>query len=126
MIRRFRIRFDPVWRWVFGLLFLSPSQCYLELTDDEVEVRFSWAFRARFPRRAVASAEACRKRVLSLGVHGLFGRWLVNGSSQGLVTLRLEPTQRARMMGLPISLRELMVSVEEPDALLGVLSASRR
>lgn len=117
MTRRFPIRFDPIWKTFFTLLFLSPSQSYLEIREDEVEVRMAWAFRARFPRGAVTQVEASPRRVLSIGVHGMFGRWLVNGSSGGLAILTLEPVQRGRVLGFPVQLRELTVSVEDPEAL---------
>ncbi len=49
------------------------------------------------------------------------GRYLVNGSARGLVQIELTPPQRARMLGMPIELRELSVSVAEPHALVAAL-----
>jgi hypothetical protein len=55
----------------------------------------------------------------SWGAHGWRGRWLVNGSSKGIVQLDLEPRQRAWLLGIwPISLRELYVSLTDPDGFL--------
>ncbi len=48
------------------------------------------------------------------GVHGWRGRWLVNGSSHGIVVLGIDPPARARTLGLPVRLRELAVSLEDP------------
>jgi hypothetical protein len=45
----------------------------------------------------------------------------VNGSGQGIVTLELNPRQRAYVMGFPVRLRRLMVSVGEPAALAQAL-----
>ena len=56
-------------------------------------------------------------------MHGWNGRWLVNGSSHGIVRIDLDPAQRAWVVGLPVSLRTLRVSVEDPDALIAALRA---
>jgi hypothetical protein len=100
---------------------LPPSSSYLEVTADEVQVRMSWAFRARFPVAAVARTSLLDSRPSSRGVHGWAGRWLVNGSAKGIVVIDLSPTQRARVAGFPVRLRQLAVSVEEPAALREML-----
>jgi hypothetical protein len=46
-------------------------------------------------------------------VHGFRGRWLVNGSGRGILSIQLTPAQRAYVMGVPIRLRELLVSVTD-------------
>ena len=69
------------------------------------------------PRDAVASVQPLGSPVLSIGVHGMCGRWLVNGSHRGIAVLRLAPEQRARVLGFPVHLRELMLSVDDPEAL---------
>jgi hypothetical protein len=119
---RFPIRFD---RWYAGLssvLLLPPRDAYVDV-GDEIVVRMGWAFRASFPRAFVVRASLHPGTVISPGVHGLSGRWLVNGSSGGLVSLELAPEQRGRVMGVPVKLRELMVSVEQPEVLLDYLNA---
>ena len=75
--------------------------------------------------RPVADVMGDRRRVVSRGVHGWRGRWLVNGAGVGLVRLRLDPEQRARTLGLPVRLRELIVNVAEPDALIAALATIR-
>jgi hypothetical protein len=74
-----------------------------------------------FPRSAVVSVSELDARPLSRGVHGFGGRWLVNGSGRGLVSIQLSPPGRAYLMGFPLRLQELMVSVAEPDALVAAL-----
>jgi len=54
-------------------------------------------------------------------VHGFGGRWLVNGSGRGILSIRLNPGQRAYVMGVPVRLRELLVSVAECPALAAAL-----
>lgn len=101
--------------------FLPPSSAYVEVDGDEVHVRMGWAFRARFPRAAVASAAAASARPLSRGVHGFWGQWLVNGSGHGLLTLELTPAQRGYVLGFPVRLRRLVVSVDDPAGLAAAL-----
>jgi hypothetical protein len=42
----------------------------------------------------------------------------VNGSSKDIVELTIEPPARAYVMGVPITLRTLDVSVTDPQALI--------
>jgi hypothetical protein len=63
-------------------------------------------------------------RPISRGVHGIAGRWLVNGSGQGLLTIDLMPNQRAYVIGFPVRLRRLLVSVADPVALVEALRTS--
>ncbi len=119
--QRFPIQFDPWYAVLSSALFLPPSSSYVEVDGEEVRVRMGWAFRARFPKAAVAVAAEMHKQPLSRGVHGLAGRWLVNGSGQGILSIDLIPPQRGYVMGFPVRLRQLMVSVAEPTALAAAL-----
>ena len=120
-VARFPISFDR-WYGVFSsFLGLPPSTAYVELDGAQVEVRMGWAFRSRFPRSAVSSTSTLDIRPLSRGVHGFGGRWLVNGSGRGILSIRVNPGQRAYVMGVPVRLRELLVSVTESPVLAAVL-----
>jgi hypothetical protein len=99
--QRFPIRFDEWYGILSSALFLPPSSSYVEVDSDQVRVRMGWAFRCRFPRAAVASAAETHKSPLSRGVHGFAGRWLVNGSGQGILTVDLTPGQRGYVIGFP-------------------------
>lgn len=83
-----------------------------------------WAFRSHFLKTSVASAIETNKRPLSRGVHGFAGRWLVNGSGQGILAINLIPAQRGYVMGFPVRLKQLMVSIMEPAALAAELQSS--
>lgn len=119
--QRFPIRFDEWYGVLSRLLFLSPADSYVEVDSRQVRVRMSWAFRACFPRAAVASTKETNEQPFSRGVHGFAGRWLVNGSGQGILTIDLIPNQRGYVMGFPVRLQQLMVSVWEPEALAAAL-----
>jgi hypothetical protein len=118
---RFPIRFDAAYRLLSMALLLAPSDSFVEVEGDEVRVRMAWGFRARFPRSSVVSVTESQKRPLSRGVHGFAGRWLVNGSGQGIVSITLEPRQRGYVVGFPVRLRNLLVSVEDPAGLMAAL-----
>jgi hypothetical protein len=119
---RFPISFNPWYRVLSSVLGLPPSSAYVQVTGEEVEVRMGWAFRSRFRRSEVASASPLDIRPLSRGVHGFGGTWLVNGAGQGILRIELGPPQRAYVMGIPIRLRELLVSVDEVPALAAALT----
>ncbi len=120
--KRFPLRFDPWYRLLSTVVFLPPSGAYVEVDNDRVEVRMSWGFRASFAVAAVTNTSLFGRKPMSRGVHGWNGRWLVNGSGEGIVVLLLSPDQRAWVMGFPVRLRELMVSVEDPVGLQALLA----
>jgi hypothetical protein len=119
--QRIPILFDRWYAVLSTALGLFPSSSYLQVTSDVVHVRMGWAFRAAFPKGAIASTEIASQSVMSRGVHGFAGRWLVNGSGQGLVIINVNPVQRCHVLGLPLRLKQLIVSVAEPGALVSLL-----
>lgn len=123
---RFPIRFEPWYALLSSALLLRPSESYVDVTDGDVSARMGWAFSARFPRASVIAIKRLETKPLSRGVHGLAGRWLVNGSGSGVVVLELSPTAEARVLGFPVRLDQLLVSVEDPDALIDRVRLARR
>jgi hypothetical protein len=126
--RRFPIRFSSVNGILFRGLLISPANASVELADDTIHVGMGWAFSARIPRRLVAKAGLGRPPALRLtaGAHGWGGRWLVNGSADGIVTMDLSERARAFVSGFPIRLKELSVSLEDPEGFLSALGAPPR
>ena len=121
---RYRIRFSSANRVFLGLLGMGPSVSDVHVDAERVRARMGWAFAADLPRTAIrAAAPEPRMPFPGWGVHGWRGRWLVNGSSRGLVRIDVEPPQPARVVGVRVMVRELHVSVEEPDALAAALAA---
>jgi hypothetical protein len=103
------------------LLCLTPRRSYLELAADRVRVRMGWGFRADIPRPSLRAPRRV-PNAISIGVHGRRGRWLVNGAAGPLVAVAIDPPAPARVLGVPIRLRELIVSVPDPDAVIAELS----
>jgi hypothetical protein len=120
---RFAIKFDPLYAGLSSFLLLFPSSSYVDISGAEVSVRMGWAFRATFERSRVAKTAPLGTRIpLTRGVHGWAGRWLVNGSGDGILVVDLEPAARAYVLGIPVSLRQLLVSVDDPSALAAALA----
>jgi hypothetical protein len=112
MKTRIPIRYSKPWSWLLPLLGLPRNFSYLEIDGDTIRVRMSWAFRARFTRGDISTVGKHRP-VVSIGAHGFRGRWLVNGAHRPIATVKLALPGRARVLGFPVRLRELLVSVDD-------------
>jgi hypothetical protein len=121
MTDRFEMSFNGFNRVLFGILGIGPKRTRIELDDESLLVRLSYGFSARVPRSAITGTERYTGRVGGWGAHGWRGVWLVNGSSKGIVRVSIDPVQRAAVIGFPVKLRELLVSVTEPDAFMAAL-----
>jgi len=122
LMARFQVAYSRPMSLLLGALGLGARGAWVEVEGAAVEARLGWAFRARFPHSSVKPATRSDQRVISRGVHGRNGRWLVNGAATGLVRIDLVPQQEARVLGSRVALSTLLVSMEDPDALLAALS----
>jgi hypothetical protein len=113
---RIPIRYSNPWRWILPVLLLPARFAYIRVDGDTVRVRMAWAFRAKFAKSSVQSVGEHRP-VLSIGAHGWRGRWLVNGAHRPIASIQLSPPGRALVLGVPVVLHELLVSVEDRDVL---------
>jgi hypothetical protein len=120
-------RFDIVHRGPYrGLATaLGARSAAIEVGAERILVTYGPWFRADVPRDSVAGAVRDDGRTISRGVHGWGGRWLVNGAGVDLVRISFEPEQRAHTIGIRVRLRELIVNVADPDALMTALGATR-
>jgi hypothetical protein len=118
---RFAIAYTRPMRLLLTALGMGPGVSGVLVDADVVEVRMGWAFRARIPLASVHDLRRPHLPVLSRGVHGWAGRWLVNGSSRGVLRMTVEPPADARVCGVPVRLTELAISLENPDGLLAAL-----
>lgn len=114
---KFFIRYSGVNGVLLRLMGLGRRYAYLEVDSDVVRVRMGWAFQGSFHVRSVVGIGHV-KRVWSWGAHGWRGRWIVNGSGRDLLTIQLDPPERGRVTGIPVKLRELLVSLEDEKGFL--------
>jgi hypothetical protein len=101
----------------------ASSNPTVELTADTLTVRLGLSWRAEIPRSSIRTAAHDPVKKISIGAHGWGGRWLVNTTGTNLVVLTIDPPAGGRCLGVPISVKELRVSLADPDAFLAELGA---
>jgi hypothetical protein len=100
---------------------VTPARSYLDLRPDVVCVRMGWGFSADIPRASIRSVRRVERAAWSMGAHGWRGRWLVTGARGPIVAIEIDPPVHAHTILIPSGLRELQVSVVDPDALIAAL-----
>ncbi len=119
--REFRIAYARGLRQLLGVMGCGPGLSGVLVTDESVRVWMGWAFRVTIPRHAISVVETEERSVLSVGVHGWRGTWLVNGSRRDLVRIELGAGVHARVIGQQAALTTLVVSVEERDEFIRLI-----
>jgi hypothetical protein len=122
MGKRFELRYG-VFRWLLSVFGMGPRFSYVAIGDDALRVRMGWCFRASIPRSSITGVRRNKDMWWGIGVHGGRGRWLVNGSVRGIVTIDIHPRAPARVMGWRVRLRELHVSLTDPDGFVAALAS---
>lgn len=99
----------------------------LGVDDKQIRVRMG-SFKLDIPRSSVRSVQRSQARVGgTAGVHGRRGRWLVNGSAEGLVELAIDPPcyispSIDTLFGLgPSRVNQLTVSLDDPDSFIAAV-----
>jgi hypothetical protein len=108
-------------RPLLSVLGIGPAFSGVEVDGDHLRVRMGYAFRARVPLASITRVEPFSGFVGGIGVHGWRGTWLVNGAASGLVAIEIDPPVRAWVLGVPVRLRTLQVSVKSPEELIAAL-----
>jgi hypothetical protein len=85
-----------------------------------------WSFGGRAPRASVTSVRALDDRVIGRGVHGWRSDWLVNGAGDGLVEILFDPPMRAHVIGVPVRVRRLRLSVDDPEGVVAAFEVHTR
>ena len=116
----FAIRYG-VSRPLLSVLGAGPRFSRVEIDGERLHVRMGPMFKAEIPLSSISDVKPFKGLPGGIGVHGWRGRWLVNGSVKGIVSMRVDPPVRARMLGLAVKVRELQVSVESPEELIAAL-----
>jgi hypothetical protein len=119
-VRRFPILFTGANR-AMTVLGMRRSNSEVVVGPSDVTIRMGWAFQSTIPLASIRAVAVDDARVLGWGVHGWRGRWLVNGSTSGIVRIDVEPATRGRVAGFPVSVRCVRASVEDPPGLIAAL-----
>jgi hypothetical protein len=120
--KRFPIAYSPKKGFLLTILLLPQRWSYVNVGADMVYASMGWAFQTKFARLDVEKTERLPDVKVTAGAHGWRGRWLVNGASGPIVAIKLRDPVRAFLLGMPITLRELRVSIEDPEGLMAALS----
>jgi len=136
--RWFAISYSDAWEgrlsaWMDARLFhAGPGASGVEVDAGGLRVRMG-SFKLDIPRAAVRSVERSQATVgRTAGVHARRGRWLVNGSAEGLVEIAISPPARPSpsidtLFGLgPSRVDSLIVSLEDPDGFIAAADGDRR
>jgi hypothetical protein len=120
---RYRFSYTSFTRALFTLLGVGPERSSVDVDRDVVRIRMGWSFSLEIPRGAIHSVTRAKKPFgFGAGVHGWRGRWVVNGSNDGVVRLLLDPPPAARMLLIfTIRPRELYLSLEDPTGFIASL-----
>ena len=118
--RTFPFRYG-LFRPLLSLVGAGPAFSAIQVDGDHLRVRMGFSFRAEIPLASITGVRPFSGLVGGIGVHGWRGRWLVNGAASGIVTIDIEPPARAKVLGVPVRLRTLQVSVESPEELVAAL-----
>ena len=106
---------NPVIQALLLVTFVRPR---VEVTRTALLVSMGWSFRVAVPRAAITAVDSVPWRRVSVGAHGWRGRWLVNTASRPLVRVRVEPSTPGRVLGVPVRIRELTLSIDDVAAFL--------
>jgi hypothetical protein len=123
--QRFAISYDKT-AWLATFSGVGPNSSRVDVDTGQVRVRMGSAFRLDIPRDHIRSVRRSQLKPRGTrGVHGWRGRWLVNGSAQGLVDVVIDPPCRTeRGLGtvfLRAKVRLLTLSLTDPDGFMAAL-----
>ena len=113
-------------RFFMGLIGIGPRFSGVEIDDAEVRIRMGWGFHAHIALTSIQRVGATERPFFAWGAHGWRGRWLVNGSSKGIVALELDPPARGWAIGFPLRLRVVSISLADPEAFITALNDAMR
>jgi hypothetical protein len=130
---RFAIRYDGMGtfsRWADTLLGGGPDGGGIEIDAGLLRLRMA-DFKVAVPRASVRRViPSSHKTRGTIGVHARSGRWLVNGSANGLVEITIDPpcqTERClSSMFRRMRVNALVVSLVDPDGFIAAAGRWRR
>jgi hypothetical protein len=93
----------------------------VEVSPDQIQVQMG-DFKQTVPRASIRSVSRSEADVgKTVGMHHRSGRWLVNGSADGLVELTIEPPVYRHEMFIRWKVKSLTLSLADPDGFIAAL-----
>lgn len=117
----FTLRYGAYSKHLLKLVGSGPAKSGITVSDGDVAIKMGPSFDGRAPRTSVVSSRVLTDTVISRGVHGWRGDWLVNGAGDGLVEVLFDPPMAGHVLAFPVKVRRLRISVDDPDALVAAL-----
>jgi hypothetical protein len=115
---------DRISLWTDTLLGGGPGRGGVKLNSTVLRVLMP-GFHLDIPRASVRSATRSALRTRSIGVHGGHGRWLVNGSYNGLAELTIEPPcytpRQPSTLFRKMKVSSLTISLIDPDGFIAAV-----
>jgi hypothetical protein len=119
---RFDLRYSRGNGIFMGLIGMGPRFSGVELGDTHLRVHMGWGFNARIPLEHITRVGPADRPFFAWGVHGWRGRWLVNGSSEGIVAIEIDPPVRGWAVCFPLRLSTVFVSLADPDRFVAAVA----
>lgn len=122
--RRFAVDYYSWSRVLFSLGGHGPKVTAVDVSADVIRVRAGWVFQADVPRSSITRAYRRSNPWWNVGgtQTDMLGSWAVSGAYRNIVALDLDPKARGRLFSfIPVSIRRLLMSLEEPDAFLAAI-----
>ena len=120
---------DRVSLWMDTRMGGGPGRGGVEVDSTVLRVRMA-DFHLDIPRVSVRSAGRSEHQTRgTIGVHGRRGRWLVNGSHDGLVELAIEPpcytSRNLSTLFRKVEISSLIISLVDPDGFIAAVEGER-
>jgi len=119
--QRFPIKCSRLNAVILGVFGLTRSRSCVDVDEETLRVRMSWAFQADIPRRLIVRVARGPDVRFTAGAHITRRGWLVNGAGTGIVAVDLTAPVRGRSV-IPISFRRVSISLEDPDGFIAAVS----
>ncbi len=124
-IRYGKAGFDRLTAFMDGLLGAGPGSAGVEVDAHEIRILMG-RWKQRIPRASVRSASRSRRNLHGTsGVHASNGQLLVNGTSEGLVELTLEPpcytARTPSTMFVKERVSSVLISLVDPDGFIATI-----
>jgi hypothetical protein len=107
----------------------GPGRGGVEVDPDVLRVRMA-GFHLDVPRGSVRSAARSDHQTRgTIGVHSRRGRWLVNGSHEGLIEVTIDPPcypqRQPTTLFLKMKVSSLIISLVDPDGFIAAVEGDR-